>query len=199
MNWLMRKTGLPWNTIRHATISWLFKIKKGKKKFLDAIMKQASEKFDAPISYLKSGTIKAMRRSTRNLLCTHPGLLSPMHKVEAHLLKVILLRGTMQQPVSCREGLELANSLIEGTPTQNNLVEWKKARLGKNYREETATKMGQKYWLNFCKRHVREIESTKAVRYDSKRDDWCTLENFEQMYNDVYDMMFKASVAKELD
>jgi hypothetical protein len=74
-----------------------------------------------------------------------------------------------------------------------------KAHLGKNYREETANKMGQKYWLNFCERHAREIESKKAVRYDSKRDDLCTLENFERMHDNVYDTMVKAGVTRVLD
>jgi hypothetical protein len=64
--------------------------KRAKKGLLEAIVKQASEKFDVPISHLKYGTIKARRRSTQNLLCTHRGPLTPMQKVEGHLWKVIL-------------------------------------------------------------------------------------------------------------
>jgi hypothetical protein len=101
-----------------------------------------------------------------------------MHEVEAHLLKVILLRGAMRQPFSCGEGLELANSIIEHTVTQLQIIQWKQLYLVKSFREESAATLGQKYWQNFCKRHSREIESNKAVRYDSKQDDWCTLPIF---------------------
>jgi hypothetical protein len=37
------------------------------------------------------------------------------------------------------------------------------------------------------------------VRYDLNRGDWCTLSNFERMYEDVYAKMVKYGVAKELD
>jgi hypothetical protein len=103
-------------------------------------MREASEKFDVPLflSLLKRNTIKARTRNIRNLMCTHPGPLSPMYKVEAHVLKVILIRGAMRQPVSCAEELSLANSLITGTVSKMQLMDWKKQHLGKNYREETA-------------------------------------------------------------
>jgi hypothetical protein len=58
---------------------------------------------------------------------------------------------------------------------------------------------GHKYWRNFCARHEQEIESKKAVRYDSKCDDWYTVSNFERMYDDIYDTMAKAGVPKELN
>jgi hypothetical protein len=115
----------------------------------------------------------------RKLKCTHHGPLSPMHEVEAHLLKVILLHGAMHQPVRCGEGLELANSIIEDTMTQLQMIQWKQLHLGKSFREESAATLGQKYWQNFRKRQSREIESKKVVRYDSKWDDWCTLPKFE--------------------
>jgi hypothetical protein len=96
-----------------------------------------------------------------------------MYEVEAHLLKVILLHGAMRQPVSCGEGLHFASSIIEDTVTQLKMTQWKQLHLGKSFREESAAELGQKHWQHLCKRHLREIESKKAVRYDSKRDDWC--------------------------
>jgi hypothetical protein len=45
----------------------------------------------------------------------------------------------MRQPVSCAEGLSLANYLIAGTTiNQMQLIKWKKQQLGKSYREETS-------------------------------------------------------------
>jgi hypothetical protein len=122
-----------------------------------------------------------------------------MDEIEAHLIKVILLHGGFCQPVSCAEGLQLVNSIIEGTVSQVQLIQWKIIHLGKNYNEEAAGQLGQKYWRNFCAHYEREIESKKAVQYESKRDDWCTVYNFESMHDDIYDTMAKAGVAKELD
>jgi hypothetical protein len=37
-----------------------------------------------------------------------------------------------------------------------------------------------------------------VVRVDSKRDDWCRLENFEDMYNGVYEKLADACIAEVL-
>lgn len=37
------------------------------------------------------------------------------------------------------------------------------------------------------------------MQFDSKREDWCTYENFEKMYSGVYAAMVKGRVAVELE
>jgi hypothetical protein len=37
-----------------------------------------------------------------------------------------------------------------------------------------------------------------VVRFDSKRDDWCRLENFKNMYNSVYEKLANAGIAEVL-
>jgi hypothetical protein len=49
-----------------------------------------------------------------------------MISIEAHLRAAILRRAALLQPVSCGEGLELANYMIEGTQSQLALMEWGK-------------------------------------------------------------------------
>jgi hypothetical protein len=56
----------------------------------------------------------------------HRGTTLPLSGIEGHLVAVILGRAELHQPVSCAEGLELANSMIEGTETQVGLMNWKK-------------------------------------------------------------------------
>jgi hypothetical protein len=56
-------------------------------------------------------------------MCTHRGPLSPMHEVEADLLKVILFGGAMRQSDSCGDGLEHENSIIECTVTELQLIQ----------------------------------------------------------------------------
>ena len=46
-----------------------------------------------------------------------------MKKAEALLLEKILLLGNMHTPVTCQEGLELANSLIKGATTEDQITE----------------------------------------------------------------------------
>jgi hypothetical protein len=57
----------------------------------------------------------------------HHGTTSPMSGIEGHLLAVILCQAALLQPVYCAEGLELANSTIEGTGTQIGLMNWGKS------------------------------------------------------------------------
>jgi hypothetical protein len=134
------------------------KKKLAEKGLLEQLMLQASRKFDVPLYELKIGTIQGCTKPTRKLICTDRDPLRPMHEVEAHLIKVILLRRAMLQPVRCAEGLQLENSIIEGTVYQVQLIQWKATYLGNNYNEETTGQMGQKYWRNLCDRHEREIE-----------------------------------------
>jgi hypothetical protein len=117
----------------------------------ETLRKEASEKFDVPISLLKRNTVKARSIKAQKLLCIHWCPLCPMHKVKVHVLNVILIHGAMRQPVCCAKGLALANSLFTDTVSHMQLIEWKKQHLGKSYREETSAQLGQTYWNNFCK------------------------------------------------
>jgi hypothetical protein len=106
--------------------------------------------------------------------------------IEAHLLGIILRCVALRQPVSCAEGLELANSLIEGTARQRCLIEWKKKHLKMGEIDVKFGFLGARYWQNFCRRNHDIIAAKKDVRFDSKRDDWCRYDNFSDMYDSVY-------------
>ena len=47
------------------------------------------------------------------------------------------------------------------------------------------------------KKHL--VTSKKAVKFESKRADWCTFQNFETMYNDVYEEMVRGGIAMKLN
>jgi hypothetical protein len=106
--------------------------------------------------------------------------------IEAQLLASILRQTSLRQPLSCGEGLELANSIIEGTQAKLALMDWKKNHLknGPNY--DTSGTFGQHYWQNFCQRNTDIITWKQVARFNIKRDDWCRLENFADMYDGVY-------------
>jgi hypothetical protein len=119
--------------------------------------------------------------------------------IEAHLLATILQRAALHQPVYCGDGLELANSTIEGTESQVAFMEWKKNHLKNGPQDDTFGKLGQRYWQKNCRRNANVITSKKAVRFNSKRDDWCRLENFADMYDGVYEKMVRSGVEEKLD
>jgi len=55
--------------------------------------------------------------------------------------------------------------------------------------------LGQKYWNNFCQHHSNQLSAKRAICFDSNQDGWCTVQNFEQMYEKVYESMVNCRVA----
>ena len=74
----------------------------------------------------------------------------------------------------------------------------KKKHLKESEIDEDGPTLGQKYWLNFMKRHP-QLKSKNALRFDSLRDDWCTVSNIAQMYDQVCEAMVRSNVAIKLD
>ena len=101
--------------------------------------------------------------------------------------------------MTCREGLELTNSLVRGTAMEGEIKEWKKRHLPHQQSDDEddndSMLLGQKDWNNFCSRHSNQLSAKRAVRFDSNRDDWCTVKNFELMYQKVYNSMVDCGVA----
>ena len=94
-----------------------------------------------------------------------------MVKVEALLLEMILLLADMQAPVMCREGLELVNSLVKGTVTENKINAWKARHLPQHLSDETDKEralLGRKYLTNFCHCHSNQLSAKGAVHFDSR-------------------------------
>ena len=66
------------------------------------------------------------KNPNQNLLVAHCGPVSPMTAVEAHLLDVMLQFAALTAPTTPKIGLKIANSLVRGTATKVQIVEWKK-------------------------------------------------------------------------
>jgi hypothetical protein len=62
----------------------------------------------------------------------------------------------------------LANSLIEGTPTQLDIMAWKKANLKNGPDDDSFGSIGTRHWQKNCRRNINLISAKKAVRFDSK-------------------------------
>jgi len=75
-----------------------------------------------------------------------------MLDVEEYIVQIAIQLAKMQAPISQREGLELANSLIQGTSVGEKVKAWKQQNClsyiqdkGKN------APLGTKYWKGFMK------------------------------------------------
>ena len=59
--------------------------------------------------------------------------------------------------------------------------------------------MGKKFWSRFLNRNANRIETKRGQKFAKDRDDWSIYNNFDIMYNKVYDNMVKANVAEKID
>ena len=98
------------------------------------------------------------------------------------------------QSLSPSQGLRLANSLISGTETEKELVEWKN-----KYSINSSVSVGNGYRARFMKKNKDKIVSRRGQRYELNRQKWTTYSNFVHMYNHCIDKMVDAGVAVELD
>ena len=139
--------------------------KRVRKGSLDSIIEEAREKFNLPMEVkLNKKNIRSCFKPAHKNFVAHRGTSSPMVKVEALFFEMLLLMADMQAPVMCREGLELANSLVRGTAMEGEIKEWKKRHLPHQQSDDEdnddSMLLGQKYWNNFCSRHSNQL-STK--------------------------------------
>jgi hypothetical protein len=167
--------------------------------FYEKAVRKVCKKYDLEMSELSMETALSKTNFGRKLKVKHRGTQSPMIDMEAHLLAAILRRAALRQPVTCGEGRVLANSTSEGTEAQIRLMDLKKNNLKNGPHDDTFGTLGQRYWQNFCRRNAGVIASKKAVRFNSKRYDWCRLENFADIYDGVFKKFVEAEVAENLD
>ena len=113
-------------------------------------------------------------------------------------MEFIIRKAANREPYCIKECIELANSLIDKSVTQEELVEWKKKQFGKNFREENAGRVGYKWWTNFVKRNKTHLSVGRAVCFDMKRNEWCNLDNFNEMYTCIYKKLVDKGIAEDM-
>jgi hypothetical protein len=125
------------------------------------------------------------QRVKRNSESNHAGQPSPMIEIEPYLVELIIKLSSMRMPITSAQGLELANSLIAGSSTEEKVLAWKKKNCAA-FQQNGAKKLGKGYWQAFLKRNKHLIRGKKSVKFDDKRAQWCTYNNMLDMYTEVY-------------
>lgn len=115
---------------------------------------------------------------------------SPMVRVEPVILQIVKWKQEARQPITSTEGLQLANSLVDGKPIQEEVIhrqsKWKKNPTGM---------VSTTYWLTFMRRHKQQLQSAQGYHMASNRTEWVTYKNILIMYDFVYEQMIAAGIA----
>ena len=119
---------------------------------------------------------------------------SPLLPLEPTIVKIIIQMSRIRQCVTPSQGLKLVNSMILGTPVQDNLVRFKE-RMCSN----SDGTVGTSYWRGFMQRNGHKLVSKRGQKYELDRAAWSTYHNFGQMYDQVGEEMIDAKVARKID
>jgi hypothetical protein len=123
---------------------------------------------------------------------TTTGRVSPMAEIEPLLVTFVICMQRIGLPLDQKSFLELANSLIEGTPIEEKVLASKQG--GKSGKAN-----GPRYYSLFLKRHKEEIDSKCPRKFPADRTTWTTYSNIDSMYDMVYAVLVEAGVASRAD
>jgi hypothetical protein len=138
-----------------------------------------------------------MRISRRSLAPPHRGLVSPMEQIEPMLVELCIRLGRARQPMKCKNFIPLVNSIIKGTLTEKEVIEFK-ARYSHGDKKSESAELGKGYYNGFLKRNGHRLVSKRGEKFAANRAEWSTYENFVKMYDGVYDEMVDSGVAERL-
>ena len=172
-----------------------------KKNELDSLIKQKTEESGLTGVTIKKKSIQQRVYRKRLVVARHPGTESPMKPIEAYIVSMLNQMAIMRQPLCVSEGLALASALIEGTEWEQRLLDFKTKRGWKQENENGEKKpvLGKKWYRGFFNRNTHLLEKKATQKFAKDRSEWSVYRNFEQMYDEVYDAMEKAGVAKRLE
>ena len=124
-----------------------------------------------------------------------------MKAIEEYLVSILNQMAKMRQPLCISEGLALANSLVVGTKWEKEIIEFKTKRGWSQFDDEGNKKelLGKKWYQRFWKRNSHIIERKATQKFAKDRSEWSVYRNFAQMYDEVYEAMVDAGVAKKLE
>lgn len=92
-----------------------------------------------------------------------------------------MLLADTNKPLTCGEGVGLANELIEDTDLQVKIIEVKKKcahHCDENGRNNNGAILEDGWWRKFMKRHGDQITLAKGGIFSLNREAWVTYNNF---------------------
>ena len=145
--------------------------------------KRKLEDVDIPSSTIRQ---RVLRKKTVVLNHHHGGHSSPLESLDDTIVDLILMMARIRQCLTPSSGLALVNSMIDGQPTQQDLIEWKK----KFCKSDATGTVGKSYWRAFMKRNRHRLVSRRGQKYALDR---------QNMYDHTLEEMCTAGVAVKLE
>jgi hypothetical protein len=172
-----------------------------KRGILKELVTEARKKFDVDErDEIKKDTIR--KRYDRDRNRSQRGPESVLKDLEPIFVATCVAMQRILVPLKEETFLEFANSFIEGTKWETEVIEFKK-KTG-SYKSppegmKARANLGKKYYKCFMKRHKKILRSKKPRKFPKDRKDWATYENIEKMYDNVYQAMVDCGSARYLD
>ena len=148
--------------------------------WLQGVIDSKKQDYNVTNLFVSYKTIHS-RVTRKNLTPTHPGTCSPILSMEPALLEICLAIANIRQPLTSTKGLELANSLIEGKPAQQNLHQFQEL-----CHKPVTGKHGMKYGTKFLKQNESVLTTKFGQRFACDRGNWSKKLWVAQMYNQIY-------------
>ena len=130
--------------------------------------------------------------------------LSPLEDIEKHIVTLILALADCGNPLTVGNALPLINSLIQDTPHQQKVIDFKRKHKlnydkdGIELSDSQLGSVGVGYWRSFLNRHKGILATNKGRLFELNRSNWTLYSNFRDMYINVENHMVDANVAETL-
>ena len=118
---------------------------------------------------------------------------SPLEEIERVVVDACIKLAEIGNALTKYAVISLMEEIIEGTEYEQHLLDYKTKR------KITSKIIGKGWYGGFIKRNASKIKRGRCKVRDQKRLTWCTKENFQCMYDSVYERMVSAGVAEKLD
>jgi hypothetical protein len=154
---------------------------------------------------LMEGTIKKRtvisRVQRNNVAGCQPQSTSPLKAVEPIVVQYCERLAEMGAPLTRDQVIDLANGLIKGTEHEHALHCFKNMRglLSPQEKENNQALVRSSWYQSFMERNKNRLKRSKGFVKDVNRHTWCTVENFEGMYDRTYMAMVKSGIAELLE
>jgi len=170
------------------------KIKRMEQNELDRIILETKTEYGLLDFQISPETVRS-RVKRQRLNPQHCGTPSPCLGIEDTLVEICLAMSQARQPLTCSEGLALANSLIKDRDIEQAVIAFKRSRHLINDDLEQQV-LGRRYWKSFLKRNAHRLHTQKGVKFAKDRSEWSKLSYIKRMYEKIYETYLTANVAK---
>ena len=143
------------------------RLKKGRLSELIKMVKTKNNLAHIPIT---EALIRQRLKRDVTTTVNYSGISSPLAAVEPMIVSTIVQMSRIRQSLTPTQALQLINSMIEGTPVQDDFIEWKRT-IGKYYNDDSKT-VGRGYWRGLKKQNEHLLVSKKGKKFELNRSAW---------------------------